>query len=140
MHFIPKTLGIVLAAILLNNTNTAAQDNTFAYNSVKPRHESPAPAPYKLDISRVQADSLVFRVTVENPGSEKLMLYIRDNSNNTLHREQLPAAPLYTGRFNLQGLEDGNYTFEVRNGRNKLAERSLDIKTVTTVNRRVAVE
>lgn len=141
MQFIPKMLGVVLAAILLNTFNVAAQENTFAYNEGKVRKEkTTSSAGLKLSISQLQQDDLLFRVTVENPESEKLTLSIRDNNNMTLHQETLPLTLLYKGRFNLQGLEDGNYTFEIRKGKTSVAEKTIDIRTETKVSRKVFLE
>jgi len=93
-----------------------------------------------VNISQPRKDSLVFRVSVENPGADKVILLIKDQNHNVLHREIIPATPVFMGRYNLQGLEDGNYTFEVRNGKNGVIQRSVEIKTQLSVNRLVSVE
>ena len=145
IQFIPKTLGIVLAAILFNQTVVVAQD--YAVNNDKvtttaiANNEQPdIPTEFKLDVAQVEQGQLVFRVTVENPGSDRIILSIRDANNMTLHQESLPATLVYKARFNLQDLQDGNYTFEIRKGKNRLAEKTIGIKTETSINRTVSVQ
>lgn len=135
---------LILAAILLNLTSVNAQENTYAFNKTNiiniNNGEAPAtPTSFKLDIAQVQ-DDLIFRVTVENPGSEKVILSIKDANNVILHQESLPATLVYKAKFNLQGLEDGNYTFEIRKGKTRVAEKSIDIRTETSINRTVSVQ
>lgn len=134
---------MVLVAILLNLTSVVnAQENTYAFNKTNINFnngETPAtPTSFKLEIA-VQ-EELIFRVTVENPGSEKVILSIKDANNVILHQESLPATLVYKAKFNLQGLEDGNYTFEIRKGKQRMAEKSIDIRTQTSINRTVSVQ
>jgi len=134
---------LVIVAILLNLASVNAQGNAYAFNKtniISNNDEVPAAAAsFKLDIAQVQ-DDLIFRVTVENPGSEKVILSIKDANNVILHQESLPATLVYKAKFNLQGLEDGNYTFEIRKGKTRLAEKSIDIRTQTSINRTVSVQ
>jgi len=135
---------LVLVAILLNFSSVNAQENTYAYNKpVAPLNnndETPLDAaPAKLAVSQIEND-LVFRVTVENPGSDKVTLCIKDANNAILHQEVLPLTIVYRAKFNLQGLEDGNYTFEIRKGKARLAEKTIDIRTQTSINRTVSVQ
>jgi hypothetical protein len=134
---------LVLVAILLSLSSVNAQDNTYAYNEKAAfiKDETPvAAASFKLEIAKLDQEDLVFRITVENPGSEKVILSIKDANNVILHQESLPATLVYKAKFNLQGLEDGNYTFEIRKGKTKLAEKSIDIRTETSINRTVSVQ
>lgn len=134
-------MSIVLASSLFVATTAMAQENVFAYNTGKTAiHNTETPASFKMQLSQVKADSLVFRLSVENPGTGRLILFIKDKNNNTLHREVLPTTPVFSSRYNLQGLEDGNYIFEIRDGRQKIAEKMIDIKTEMTVSRSVDVE
>jgi len=134
---------LVLVAILLSLSSVNAQDNTYAYNEKATfiKDETPVTnASFKLDIAQVDQADLVFRITVENPGSEKVILSIKDANNVVLHQESLPATLVYKAKFNLQGLEDGNYTFEIRKGKTRLAEKTIDIRTETSINRTVSVQ
>jgi hypothetical protein len=144
MHFIPKAMGIVLAASLFVASNATAQESTFAYHAERPvktaAKASEAPSPFKMRLTQMEGDSLVFRLSVENPGAGKLILFIKDGNNNTLHREVLPSAVAFSNRYNLQGLEDGSYIFEIRDGRQKIAEKTIGIRTEMLVSRSVAVK
>ncbi|SFE70165.1 hypothetical protein SAMN05518672_109119 [Chitinophaga sp. CF118] len=136
---------LVLAAILLNLSSVNAQNNIYAFNKtsiVNNNNNDEMPVTttsFKLEVSQIH-DDLVFRVTVENPGSEKVILSIKDANNVVLHQETLPVTLLYKAKFNLQGLEDGNYTFEIRKGKTRVAEKTVDIRTETSINRTVSVQ
>lgn len=132
----------VIAIILLNQSISVAQD--FAMNKVRPTAaaitEPTSSGNFKLDVAQVTGSELVFRVTVENPGSDKIILSIKDANNTTLHQESLPVTLVYKARFNLADLQDGNYTFEIRRGKTRLAEKIIGIKTETSINRTVSVQ
>ncbi|NSL89530.1 hypothetical protein [Chitinophaga solisilvae] len=139
----PKVAMILFATILIPFVQMSAQANPFAFNSKKFVHEEPLPIEkraFSISIAQLDKDSLHFQLSVENPDNEKLTLYIKDSFNNTLHREVLPATVKFEARYNLQSLEDGEYIFEVRSGKNKLGEKAIGIKTQTQVNRMVSVE
>lgn len=140
----PKAVMIVLAAILFGSLHTSAQEKAFAYNAARVIvKEQPGKAvdkeTFSMQITLPEKDSLLFNISVENPNNEKLTLYIRDNNNNTLHREALPLKQHYVARYNLQSLDDGQYVVEIRSGRNLLGEKAIGIKTQTTVARNVAI-
>ncbi|WP_113616176.1 hypothetical protein [Chitinophaga flava] len=140
---VPKATILVLAAILIPFITMHAQDKSFAYNNRFVAEQPSSEAPKKdleVEISQPVKESLNFTLAVTNPDNEKLTLYIKDSFNNTLHREVLPATVRFEARYNLQSLEDGQYIFEIRNGKNKVAEKSIGIKTQTMVNRLVSVE
>ncbi|MFY0253119.1 hypothetical protein ACDQ55_04110 [Chitinophaga sp. 30R24] len=145
VHFVslaPKTILLVFVTFLAPALKSAAQSNSFVYNVERMLKEAPmniTPATFDVSIAQMQKDQLLFELAVTNPENDKLTLYIKDNFNNTLLRESLPSTLRFVGRYNLASLEDGNYTFEIRNGKNKLAEKSIAIKTQTQVNRNVSV-
>ena len=139
----PKAAMIVLATILIPFVHMSAQEKPFALNAERFTLDKSAPAVKKelgVEISQPEKETLNFRLAVTNPDNEKLTLYIKDSYNNTLHREVLPATVRFEARYNLQSLEDGEYIFEIRSGKTKVAERAIGIKTQTMVNRMVSVE
>ncbi|MVT07220.1 hypothetical protein [Chitinophaga tropicalis] len=145
IQFIPKQVGIVLAAILFLNISFAkAQAYTYAYNKINTPHHEEEPVTvnaFKLDVAQIgEGDALIFKVTIENPGSEKITLSIKDGNNYTLHQETVPATLVYKAKFNMQELQDGNYIFEIRKGKTRLAEKKIDIRTETSINRTVSVQ
>lgn len=138
MYNMSKTITIAAAAMLLTVTGAVAQNNVFASNTPRTASHKVAeetPAGFKVQLIQSSKDSLVFRLNLENPTADKVVLMIKDKNNNLLHREVIPATPVYVGRYNLQGLEDGNYTFELRNGRERIAQKTIEIKTELAVNR-----
>lgn len=139
----PKVALLVFVTILFPILHAAAQTETFAYNAVRLAKGNPVTAApieaFNVHITQLQKDQLLFQLSVDNPSNEKLTLYIKDNFNNTLHRETLPATLRFEARYNLGSLEDGDYIFEIRSGKTKLAEKAVGIKTQTLVNRSVSV-
>ncbi|MBV8254585.1 MAG: hypothetical protein JO154_18430 [Chitinophaga sp.] len=140
----PKVRLILTVAILFSTITAMAQDNTFAFNKVSianaaPENGSPK-ATVNMDLAQQNKSTLLFRLSINNPENEKLTLYIKDKNNYTLHREILPATARYVGSYNLESLEDGDYSFEIRSGKNKVMEKTVGIHTSTVVNRNVSVE
>ncbi len=129
---------------MFGTLNAAAQDNAFAFNKVKSEisteNGSPKASAVNMQLNQSSKDALLFRLSVENPDNEKLILYIKDKNNFTLHREVLPATVRYVGSYNLDSLEDGDYSFEIRSGKNKIMEKFVEIHTSTVVNRNASVE
>jgi len=141
-----KRISFLLAAILVNVSFSKAQEATYAYNDTKVgivvnNDETSTPVTaFKLKVAQLDPEALVFKITVENPGVEKVTLSIKDANNYVLHQESLPVTMLYVAKFNMQELQDGTYTFEIRKGRNRLAEKTVNIKTETSINRTVSVQ
>jgi hypothetical protein len=138
----PKAVLILIVTLLFNTLEVNAQENLFAVSAPRLSKEAPkaAEATFKMRLTHLAKDSLLFRLLIENPTGEKLMLYIKDTNSNILLRETLPTSTKYEARYNLQSLEDGSYTFEIRNGKTKVAEKAIDIKTETQVNRSVSLD
>jgi hypothetical protein len=146
----PKHILTLVAIVLGLSMQASAQSETFAYANnpgsgsksarVAPEKNEMVRKGCKIDIQQEGAEQLRFLVQIDNPTGEKLTLFIKDANNNTLHKEALDVtSPKFVARYNLEKLEDGAYTFEIRNGRNKL-EKAVDIKTQLMVNRVVSVE
>ncbi|SHM35232.1 hypothetical protein SAMN05444266_107491 [Chitinophaga jiangningensis] len=141
----PKVSVILTGAILFGTLNAAAQDNVLAFNKLKSEYRTENGSPrattaVNMQLNQQSKDALLFRLSVENPENEKLILYIKDKNNFTLHREVLPATVRYVGSYNLESLEDGDYSFEIRSGKNKIMEKFVEIHTSTVVNRNASVE
>lgn len=140
-----KRTSFLLAAILFNLAFANAKDTTYAYNGNKGNivnnDETPAPVTaFKLKVSQLDPEALVFKITVENPGTDRVTLIIKDANNYTLHQESLPVTMMYVAKFNMQELQDGDYTFEIRKGRSKVAEKTVNIRTETSISRLVSVQ
>jgi hypothetical protein len=148
--FSPKQFLTVAAIVLGCSMQASAQSETFAYAGPLKEDPKTLAAPEeknalalkgcKMHIQQDADAALRFLVFIDNPAMDKLTLYIKDGNNNTLHKEDLRVtSPRFAARYNLENLEDGAYTFEVRNGKNKL-EKEVDIRTQLKVNRVVSVE
>lgn len=145
----PKHILTVVAIVLGLSMQASAQSETYAYANtpgpgktarVAPEKNEMVKKGCKIDIQQEGSEQLRFLVQIDNPTGEKLTLFIKDVNNNTLHKEALDVtSPKFVARYNLEKLEDGAYTFEIRNGKNKL-EKAVDIKTQLLVNRVVSVE
>lgn len=145
----PKHILTVVAIVLGLSMQASAQSETYAYANtpgpgktvrVAPEKNEMVRKGCKIDIQQEGSEQLRFLVQIDNPTGEKLTLFIKDVNNNTLHKEALDVtSPKFVARYNLEKLEDGAYTFEIRNGKNKL-EKAVDIKTQLLVNRVVSVE
>ncbi|RFS23319.1 hypothetical protein DVR12_09885 [Chitinophaga silvatica] len=136
----PKSILLTFATILFFQVCATAQATTFAYFAPKTNTETTIPVnSFRVQIKQLNQEQLLFQLLIDNPTNEKLMLYIKDTFNNTLHREAITGTVKFEGRYNLQSLEDGEYIFEIRNGKSLLAEKAVSIKTQTQVNRRVLV-
>lgn len=136
----PKVVVFTFVSLLFFQVCASAQSTTFALLTNRNETLTSAPAKsFNVQIRQMKQDQLLFQLLVENPANERLTLYIKDKFNNTLHREALPTTVKFEGRYNLQSLEDGDYVFEIRNGKNILMEKSLSISTQTQINRSVSV-
>lgn len=146
--FSPKHLLTVAVLVLGFSIQAAAQQETFAYAGSRGSKTKVAPVEtndmikrgYKLNIQQESGEDLRFLVQIDNPAGEKLILFIRDANNNTLHKEVLdPTSSKIVARYNMDKLDDGAYTFEIRNGKSKL-EKAIDIRTETKIDRKAIVE
>lgn len=146
--FSPKRFLTVAVLVLALSMQASAQNETFAYAGSKGNKTKVTPPEsndmikrgYKLDIQKEGTEDLRFLVQIDNPAGEKLVFVIRDENNNTLFKEVLDASsPKIVARYNMEKLDDGEYTFEIRNGKNKL-EKAVDIRTQTRISRVVSVE
>src|SRR5687768_15013896 len=126
--FSPKQFLIAAAIIVGCSLQASAQSETFAYagnpekspktNAAADEKNTMVLKGCKMYIQQDADASLRFLVFVENPAKDKLTLIIKDSNSNTLHKEDLQVtSPRFVARYNLENLEDGNYIFEVRNGK-----------------------
>lgn len=147
--FSPKQLFTLAVLVCATSLTANAQSETFAYAGKGDKTKITA-APvetndmikrgYKLNVQLEDAEDLRFLVQIDNPIGEKLVLCVKDANNNTLHREVLDTnSPKFVARFNMDKLDDGEYFFEIRSGKNKI-EKSIDIRTQTLVNRVASVQ
>lgn len=74
--------------------------------------------------------SLRFKLTFENPLRQKSQIYLLDKDNNIFFNEYSTGDAQYIRAFNLSDLADGEYTFVVETGKDKL-KKDFVISTQT---------
>jgi hypothetical protein len=74
--------------------------------------------------------NLRFKLAFENPLRQKTKISILDNNNEEFFSDYATGDAQYVRAFNLSNLADGEYTFVVEIGREKLT-KELVIKTQT---------
>lgn len=74
--------------------------------------------------------SLRFKLAFENPLRQKTKIYLLDKENNVLFDEYTFGNTQYVRAFNLSNLVDGEYTFVVETGKEKL-KKDFAITTKT---------
>lgn len=74
--------------------------------------------------------SLRFKLAFENPLRQKTKIYLIDKDSNVLFDEYTYADAQYVRAFNLSNLVDGEYTFVVESGKEKL-KKDFAITTKT---------
>ncbi|RAI98751.1 hypothetical protein LX64_04736 [Chitinophaga skermanii] len=140
-----KIITVALAAILAISSMTVSaqvdEPHTLAYNTT-PFTTSSSEAPrnnMRVNITQEKTGDLLFRVSIDNPTTDKATIIIRDAQNNTLHRETVNASSTFVTRYNFQSLEDGAYMISVISGKQKI-QKAIDIKTKTEVQRFVSID
>ncbi len=79
--------------------------------------------------------SLRFKLAFENPLRQKTKIYLLDKENNVLFDEYTYGNTQYVRAFNLSNLTDGEYTFVVETGKEKLTKDfAITTKTLRGVS------
>lgn len=79
--------------------------------------------------------SLRFKLAIENPLRLKTKIYLMDKDNNVLFDEYSSSSMKYIKFFDLSNLADGNYTFVVESGKDKMKKDfSISTKTLRDVS------
>lgn len=105
-----------------NGTETISQD----FNSVVPEVTNPAIA---LGMYQIQ-DSQRMNLLIENQGNKSAELRLKSEDGSVLYSETISKnIKKYSRKFNLANLTDGNYSFEVQSGTDKvIKEMSITTK------------
>lgn len=74
--------------------------------------------------------SLRFKLAFENPLRQKTQIYLLDKDNNVFFNEYSTGDAQYIRAFDLSNLADGEYTFVVETGKDKL-KKDFSISTQT---------
>jgi len=64
-------------------------------------------------------DQRAFKLIFKNPSEDNVHIHIRNEAGELVYKELVKNARVYNRRFDLSRLEDGIYTFEITNAREK---------------------
>jgi hypothetical protein len=74
--------------------------------------------------------SLRFKLAFENPLRQKTKIYLLDKNNDVFFNEYANGNAQYVRAFDLTNLADGEYTFVVESGKDKIT-KAFEIRTQT---------
>ncbi|KAA0989012.1 hypothetical protein [Dyadobacter aurulentus] len=113
-----------LTGLLLSGSaiNSIAQDNNVSVENTKSVSDN---------LNILQIKPMQFRVSYNNPVSNTVVVRILDTDKNVLFSENKRVSTNYLKYFDLSTLNDGTYTFEITDGKEK-ASQSFDILTTTS--------
>jgi hypothetical protein len=114
---------------LLTVTGAAAQSHAYAHN-----FEKPVPTeiykPHSLKVAVYQVENTPkFKVHFENYDSSPVVLRIRNAANKVLHEEVVRDGK-YVRKFDLANMADGDYTFEIANGKENVS-KGIQLQTLS---------
>ena len=112
----------IICLFLLVTTLSPAQAQT-----IKQEEE----AAFYSDFYVMQIKPMKFRITYNFPASDKIQLRILDASGNILFGERVLVYKKYTKLFDLSTFRDGDYTFQLTDGKREL-RHSINVVTRST--------
>lgn len=124
---IMKKLALVLALASATATQGMAQAKAVSGTPAAGKTTSTAKV---TNLSVQDMGSLRFKLAFENPLRQKTKIYLLDKDNNVLFDEYAYGDTQYIRAFNLSNLVDGEYTFVVETGKEKL-KKDFAITTKT---------
>jgi hypothetical protein len=119
---IMKTLALVLALATATATEGMAQTKAASGNVSSSDKVS--------NLSVEDLGNLRFKLAFENPLRQKTQIYLLDKNKDIFFNEYSTGVAQYIRAFNLSDLADGEYTFVVESGKDKLT-KDFVIKTQT---------
>jgi hypothetical protein len=114
---------------LLSFTGAAAQSHAYAHH-----FEKPVPTeiykPHSLKVAVYQVENTTkFKVHFENYDDSPVVLRIRAANNKVLHQEVVRDGK-YVRKFDLGNMNDGDYTFEIANGKENVS-KAIQLQTLS---------
>jgi hypothetical protein len=125
-----KLLILFLASWIGNST--IAQRTEMAIERKIPARFAEATSSFALCITQPDPANLVFRIFLNNPESKKITIKVSKETDIELTSQSVSTD--YVCDYNLDQLGDGNYTFVVSDGKEKL-EKGISIRTIFNVTR-----
>lgn len=124
---IMKKLALVLALATATATEGMAQAKAASGTPAAGKISSTATV---TNLSVQDMGSLRFKLAFENPLRQKTKIYLLDKDSNVLFDEYTYGNTQYVRAFNLSNLVDGEYTFVVESGKDKM-KKDFAITTKT---------
>lgn len=129
---IMKKLALVLALASATATQGMAQAKAASGTPAAGKISSTATV---TNLSVQDMGSLRFKLAFENPLRQKTKIYLLDKDSNVLFDEYTYGNTQYVRAFNLSNLVDGEYTFVVETGKEKLTKDfAITTKTLRGVS------
>lgn len=129
---IMKKLALVLALATATATEGMAQAKAASGTPAAGKISSTATV---TNLSVQDMGSLRFKLAFENPLRQKTKIYLLDKDSNVLFDEYTYGNTQYVRAFNLSNLVDGEYTFVVETGKEKLTKDfAITTKTLRGVS------
>lgn len=100
---------VSLATIFLSTGFVYAQQTEVSQPLVS---TSPKPSELQANIFG-SLDPFKLKIVFVNPSKEPVTLLVKDDKRETLYKKVLKNIHVYNSSFDVYGLPDGNYTFEV---------------------------
>jgi hypothetical protein len=114
---------------LLTFTGAAAQSHAYAHHFDKPV-PTKIYKPHSLKVAVYQVENTAkFKVHFENYDASPVVLRIRGANNKVLHEEVVREGK-YIRKFDLAPMADGDYTFEIANGKENIS-KTIQLQTLS---------
>jgi hypothetical protein len=127
-----KKLALVLtiAATIVSATATQGMAQAKAAAGVPAVGKISSTTTSFTNLSVKDMGSLQFKLAFENPLRQKTKISLIDKERNVLFDEYMHQNTQYVRAFNLSNLADGEYTFVIESGKDKM-EKDFTISTKT---------
>lgn len=133
-------LGLSVSLSLKSFSQSEKKD--LAYNAENPASIRLHSDPVQVTISQSDSSDLKFRVYILNPEEQKVTIYIRSKTLGTLFAKTLAVGEFsnheYANLYNMNELEDGQYSIEVVAGKD-LIHKDILINTTTRIDRKASI-
>ena len=133
-------LGLSVSLSLKSFSQSEKKD--LAYNAENPVFARLHSDPVQVSISQSDSSDLKFRVYIINPEEQKVTIYIRSKALGTLFTKTLTEGEFsnheYANLYNMNELEDGQYSIEVVAGKDSI-RKEIVINTTTRIDRKASI-
>lgn len=120
----------IMKTVVLAIAIAAITNSTFA-NGIVGNGETPSEKPATAFAAKInEVGTLRFKVEVSNPSRQKTTIALQDENGNILFSEYSFTDSQYNKLFDLTNLADGEYTFVIVSGKEKI-NKDFSIQTKT---------